>query len=383
MNTETVNIKKLKPNPANPRTIKDDKFHKLVQSVKAFPEMLKLRPIVVNDKMEVLGGNMRLRACIEAGMSEVSIIRASELTEDQQREFIIKDNVGFGEWDMDALANEWDAEELQEWGLDLPGDFSGGLGDDSEAQEDAYEMPDEIKTDIVLGDLFEIGPHRLLCGDSTDRESVERLMGGEKADIMVTDPPYGIDLDTDYSKMGSTTTKYEKISGDEKEFDLRDVLAIADVKEKYIWGGDYLVNSLEWMSGTQLIWAKRHSEEENKVFGSAFESLWVSYKCKKAIWFIRPINQSSERLGKHPTQKPVECMGRCISMSKLKGHIYDAFLGSGTTMVASHQLNRRCFGMELDPKYCQVIIDRMLKLDPALEIKKNGQPYEVPELNKV
>jgi DNA modification methylase len=380
MNTETISIKKLKPNPANPRTIRDDKFHKLVQSVKDFPQMLEIRPIVVNDQYEVLGGNMRLRACIEAGMKEVTIIRASELTEDQQREFIIKDNVGFGEWDMDALANEWDAEELQEWGVDLPGDFGGGGAD--EAQEDDYEIPDEIKTDIVLGDLFEIGPHRLLCGDSTDRESVERLMGGEKADIMITDPPYGIDLDTDYSKMGSTTTKYEKISGDEKEFDLRDVLAIADVKEKYIWGGDYLVNSLEWMSGTQLIWAKRHSEEENKVFGSAFESLWVSYKCKKAIWFIRPINQSSERLGKHPTQKPVECMGRCISMSKLKGHIYDAFLGSGTTMVAAHQLNRRCFGMELDPKYCQVIIDRMLKLDPTLEIKKNGQPYEVPELNK-
>lgn len=322
---------------------------------------------------------MRLRACIEAGMDEVWIIRASDLTDDEQREFIIKDNVGFGEWNWEQLANEWDAGELSEWGLDLPGDFSGGLGDDSEAQEDAYEMPDEIKTDIILGDLFEIGPHRLLCGDSTDRESVERLMGGEKADIMVTDPPYGIDLDTDYSKMGSTTTKYEKISGDEKEFDLRDVLAIADVKEKYIWGGDYLVNSLEWMSGTQLIWAKRHSEEENKVFGSAFESLWVSYKCKKAIWFIRPINQSSERLGKHPTQKPVECMGRCISMSKLKGHIYDAFLGSGTTMVASHQLNRRCFGMELDPKYCQVIIDRMLKLDPALEIKKNGEAYKTTQ----
>jgi ParB-like chromosome segregation protein Spo0J len=119
MNTETVSIKKLKPNPANPRTIRDDKFHKLVQSVKDFPQMLEIRPIVVNDQYEVLGGNMRLRACIEAGMKEVTIIRASELTEDQQREFIIKDNVGFGEWDMDALANEWDAEELQEWGVDL------------------------------------------------------------------------------------------------------------------------------------------------------------------------------------------------------------------------------------------------------------------------
>ena len=191
MNTETISIKKLKPNPANPRTIKDDKFHKLVQSVKSFPEMLKLRPIVVNDQYEVLGGNMRLRACIEAGMKEVTIIQASELTEDQQREFIIKDNVGFGEWDYDALANEWDAEELQEWGLDLPGDFSGRGSD--EAQEDDYEIPEEIVTDIALGDLFEIGEHRLLCGDSTDRESVERLMGGEKADMVFTDPPYNVE----------------------------------------------------------------------------------------------------------------------------------------------------------------------------------------------
>jgi DNA modification methylase len=225
----------------------------------------------------------------------------------------------------------------------------------------------------VLGDLFEIGEHRLLCGDSTDSDAVARLMDGQKADIMVSDPPYGIDLDTDYSKMGATTTKYEKIKGDDKEFDLTDVISISGTKEQYIWGGDYFVNSLDWMSGTQIIWAKRHSEEENKVFGSAFESLWVSYKCKKLIWFIRPINQSSERLGKHPTQKPIECMSRCIEMSKLKGGVYDAFLGSGSTMVASHQLKRKCYGMELDPKYCQVIVDRMKKLDPLLVIKRNGQ----------
>ena len=143
MKTEIISIKKLKPNPANPRTIRDDKFHKLVQSVKDFPQMLEIRPIVVNDQLEVLGGNMRLRACIEAGMKEVTIIRASELTEDQQREFIIKDNVGFGEWDMDALANEWDAEELQEWSLDLPvfadQDFSG-----KNKEIDTDEMEDEM-----------------------------------------------------------------------------------------------------------------------------------------------------------------------------------------------------------------------------------------------
>jgi DNA modification methylase len=366
-----VPISQVIPNPTNPRIIKDDKFKKLVKSIEEFPQMLELRPIVVDSNMVVLGGNMRLKACIAAGLKEVPIIVADNLTEQQQAEFIIKDNVGFGEWDWDLLANQWDVDALEDWGLELPFDNTPVL----EAEEDDYEAPSEIQTDIVLGDLIEIGNHRLLCGDSTDSDAVARLMNGEKADIMVSDPPYGIDLDTDYSKMGSTTTKYEKIKGDDKEFDLTDVISISGTKEQYIWGGDYFVNSLDWMSGTQIIWAKRHSEEENKVFGSAFESLWVSYKCKKLIWFIRPINQSSERLGQHPTQKPIECMSRCIEMSKLQGGIYDAFLGSGSTMVAAHQLNRKCYGMELDPKYCQVIVDRMQKLDPSLDIKINGKPY--------
>jgi len=166
MNTETISIKKLKPNPANPRTIRDDKFHKLVQSVKDFPQMLEIRPIVVNDQLEVLGGNMRLRACIEAGMGEVTIIRASELTEDQQREFIIKDNVGFGDWDMDALANEWDAEELQEWGVDLPGfaDISIGTdgfslpdGDKEPFQQITFTLADEQATQVknAISDIKE------------------------------------------------------------------------------------------------------------------------------------------------------------------------------------------------------------------------------------
>jgi hypothetical protein len=115
----TIKITEVKVNPNNPRIIKDDKFKKLVQSIKDFPEMLKLRPIVVNDDMVVLGGNMRLKACKEAGLKEVPIIKAEDLTEDQQREFIIKDNVGFGEWDWDEIANNWDAEQLDAWGLNL------------------------------------------------------------------------------------------------------------------------------------------------------------------------------------------------------------------------------------------------------------------------
>lgn len=120
MQVRNVPIASVTPNPNNPRVIKDDKFKKLVQSIKDFPEMLRLRPIVVNAEMVVLGGNMRLKACQAAGLTEVPTILASGLTDEQQREFIIKDNVGFGEWDWDALANTWDAEELDAWGLDVP-----------------------------------------------------------------------------------------------------------------------------------------------------------------------------------------------------------------------------------------------------------------------
>jgi len=370
-----MKLTEIKSNPNNPRVIKDHKFEKLKKSISEFPKMMELRPMVINEDNIVLGGNMRLKALKDLGYKEVPeewVKRASDLTEEETRRFIIADNVGFGEHDWEMLANEWDTEELEDWGLE---GFPFEEVTELEAEEDDYTEPENIQIDVVLGDLIEIGEHRLLCGDSTDSDQVAKLMDGEKADIMVSDPPYGIDLDTDYSKMGATTTKYEKIKGDDKEFDLTDVISISGTKEQYIWGGDYFVNSLDWMSGTQIIWAKRHSEEENKVFGSAFESLWVSYKCKKLIWFIRPINQSSERLGQHPTQKPIECMSRCIEMSKLTGSIYDAFLGSGSTMVAAHQLKRKCYGMELDPKYCQVIIDRMSKLDPSLEVKINGVVY--------
>ncbi len=120
MKTETVKISEVKSNPNNPRVIKDDNFRKLVNSIKEFPKMLKIRPVVVNNDMIVLGGNMRLKACKEAGLKEVPIIRAGELTEDEQRQFIIKDNVSGGEWDWDMLTSDWDTEKLEEWGLEVP-----------------------------------------------------------------------------------------------------------------------------------------------------------------------------------------------------------------------------------------------------------------------
>ncbi len=150
---QLVKISQVKPNPRNPRIIKDDKFKKLVKSIQDFPEMLELRPIVVNEDMVVLGGNMRLKACIEAGLKEVPVIKASDLTQDQQKEFIIKDNVGFGEWDWDILANEWDSEELTEWGLDVwkaPTEADYSILDEENLDEELKDMTNGVKKAIQI-----------------------------------------------------------------------------------------------------------------------------------------------------------------------------------------------------------------------------------------
>ena len=143
MKSITVKISEVKSNPNNPRIIKDDKFQKLVKSIKEFPEMLNIRPIVVNSDMVVLGGNMRLKACKEAGLKEVAIIKAEDLTEEQQKQFIIKDNVGFGEWDWEDLANNWDAEQLTNWGLDIPNFME--LPSEDELTADEKKNPPTMK----------------------------------------------------------------------------------------------------------------------------------------------------------------------------------------------------------------------------------------------
>jgi DNA modification methylase len=394
-----VKIGEIKANPNNPRIIKDDKFKKLVKSIQEFPEMLKLRPIVVNDDMVVLGGNMRLKACKEAGLKSIPIIKASLLTEEQQKEFIVKDNVGYGEWDWDDLANNWDAEQLTDWGLDIPNFEAEVL----EAEEDDFAVPDGgIQTDIVLGDLFEIGEHRLLCGDSTDSDSVAKLMNGQKADMVFTDPPYGMKLDADYSGMKSDIfkggiggKKYDNIKGDHDDFTEELINTIFacfnDCKEIFIWGADYFAELLPNKNdGSWVVWDKRangnddiaEDKSSDKMYGSTFELCWSKNKHKRDIarvkWagiFGMPSQDTKGRV--HPTQKPIELANWFFNKwGKDNDLVADLYLGGGTTMVASHQLKRKCFGMELDPKYCQVIVDRMLKLDPTLTIKRNGEIWQ-------
>lgn len=488
---EKWKVSEVKANPNNPRIIKDDKFKKLVQSIKDFPEMLELRPIVVNNDGIVLGGNMRLKACKEAGLKEVPVIKASELTEEQQKEFIIKDNVGFGEWDWEDLANNWDAEELTEWGLDLPTDSFVEM----EAVEDDFEVSEDgIETDIVLGDLIEIGEHRLLCGDSTDSDQVDRLMDGEKADMAHNDPPYGmkkenegvlndnlnfndlLDFNRDwiavqfmhikengswycwgideplmdiYSNIikpyvsqnkatfrnlltwnkgygqGQTTESYRMFPiADEKcLFVMLGVQGFNDSAENYYEGWDsirdyfiseknklgwnvskiieitgkssashYFAKS-QWFFPTREHYDSMKKEANGKAFLKEYDEIKKEYdEIKKEFYSTRAyFNNTHDNMnnvwnferhkktgieGGHATPKPIPLCERAIKSSCPDGGlVLDFFLGSGSTMVASHQLKRKCYGMELDPKYCQVIIDRMKKLDPSLTIKINGVDY--------
>jgi len=195
MKTEKVKIGKIKTNPNNPRLIKDDKFKKLVKSIKEFPEMLEIRPIVVDKDNIVLGGNMRLRACQEAGLKEVHILQADQLTEKQQREFIIKDNVGFGEWDWDDLANEWDVEELEDWGLDLPLDMAGD-NDEQEAHgklQDTFLVPPFSVLDTRQGYWNDRKRYwkQLINDNGESREgalSEAELMSGINNGVSILDP---------------------------------------------------------------------------------------------------------------------------------------------------------------------------------------------------
>jgi DNA modification methylase len=377
---ESLPISKVRPNSDNPRYIKDEKFKKLVQSLRDFPEMANVRPIVVNKEMVVLGGNMRLKAMQEAGWSEVPV-QVVDWSEEKQREFIIKDNVGFGEWDWDELANTWNAEELTEWGLDTPDNWGG---EELEAEEDDYEVPEELKTDVVLGDLIEIGEHRLLCGDSTDSDQVAKLMDGKKADMVFTDPPYGINY-----KSNKRKDEFEYIKNDDViDCSFLPIIPINNNCALYIWTRwDVYPKWIELVEQSYkvtscIVWAKQAGGlGDLESFWNQHEFAIYAVKGKVKLRGKRQGNlwETEDHRSKdyvHPTQKPIELPARAIEATSDIGNlIVDVFLGSGSTMVASHQLKRKCYGMELDPKYCQVIIDRMTKLDPTLSVKINGKEY--------
>lgn len=387
---ESVPIGTVKPNPKNPRTITAEKKAMLVKSIKEFPQMLELRPLVVDKKGVILGGNMRYDAAIGAGLKKIQIIRAESLTPSQIKEFIVKDNVGFGEWEWESLIEQYSTDDLKEWGLDVP-EFAGA--DKADASDDGYEIPEDVTTDIVLGDLFEIGHHRLLCGDSTKAETFEALLNGSMADLVLTDPPYNVDYK-------GKTKKALKIQNDKQndgafyQF-LYDFYTSLGTYTKaggawYVWHADSEgANFRKAMADSGimvkqcLIWVKSsmvmgrqdyHWKHEPCLYGwkeGAAHGWYSDRKQTTVLEFERP-NRNAD----HPTMKPVPLFAYQIGNSSKQGDIVaGGFGGSGTTMVACHQMGRKAYIVEFDPKYCQVIIDRMLQLDPSIDVKKNGKPY--------
>ena len=402
---ERVDIRQVRSNPDNPRFIKGDKFEKLVKSIREFPQMLELRPIVVNKDMIVLGGNMRLKACEEAGIEQVPIIFADNLTEEQQKEFIIKDNSSFGEWDWDLLANEWDTEQLIDWGMDIPDDWA--VDEVLEAKEDDFEeSADAIETDIVLGDVIKIGKHTLVCGSATSGSDWEKLNIQENT-IAFTSPPYNagnsskLTGNKSASKRGNFYEDYKDDSIDYLDL-LQESLSNSLAYTKGVcFNVQMLANNktlvIDWIHQNKetlvdmIIWDKGHSAPAMAagVCSSTFEWLAVfnlhnnSRTIPLSSWrgtisnvYAGPPQRSNEFSQHHaatfPMHLPEFVVGKL--MDKSEG-VVDCFMGTGTTMVAAHQLNKIAYGIELDPKYCQLTIDRMKKLDPTLEIKINGEPY--------
>jgi DNA modification methylase len=385
----------IKTNPDNPRVLRDAKFDKLKKSIQEFPKMMSLRPLVIDENNIVLGGNMRLRALQDLGYKDIPdqwVKRADELNEEEKRRFIIADNIAYGEWDMDALANEWDLDELNQWGLDL--DFTDNSKTEQEAVEDDYDIPELIKTKIVLGDVIEIGNHRLVCGDCCSIDDIKKLMGDELADMCHTDPPYNINYE-------GGSKKREKIKNDKLD-DFPQFLNtvyknISAFLKKggsiYVWHApsethnfiQQFINA-GFLFKSYIIWNKNNStfgrsdyhwKHESCIYGwlDGASHKWFGDRKQTTVWDIdRPF-----RSDEHPTMKPIQlCSKAIVNSSKNDDIILDVFLGSGSTMVAAHQLKRKCYGMEIDPNYCQVIVDRMLKLDPNINIKINGTQY-VPE----
>lgn len=363
MKSTLIKISAIKRNPNNPRILKDDKFAKLTQSIKDFPQMLDIRPIVVNDDMVVLGGNMRLKACKEAGLKEVPVIKVSDLTEEQQREFIIKDNVGFGEWDWDLLANEWDTDLLDDWGLELDFDPADDDNDGLTDEDDVPEVSEEPVSKV--GDIWLLGEHRVMCGDSTNGGDVALLMNGSTANMVFTDPPYGISYD-------SKSDKHEIIKND--DVFLEDWIPLVEEYSKgfiFMWTGYQVVG--KWLNITQsfgditnmIIWSKGGGGlgDLYKRFATDFEIALVWNRGAelkdKRIGSVWDISKDGGASYVHPTQKPVELIEKAlINCSKSNDLIMDLFLGSGSTLIGCEKKGRNCYGMELDPKYVDVIIKR-------------------------
>lgn len=387
MNIVNLKVEELIPYINNPRN-NDDAVDKVAASIKEFGFKV---PIVIDKDNVVVTGHTRLLASKKLGLQEVPCVIADDLSPAQIKAFRIADNKvsEYAQWDEDMLKVE--LEELEEMDFDLDelnidySDFDLDIGENiEEIEPEEVEVPEiHEEPKAKLGDIYQLGNHRLMCGDSTSEEDVAKLMNGVKTDMVFTDPPYGMNLDTDYTKMNNDSNiefkqrknivggkKYNEVIGDNEDFKDELVTTIFKnfdyCKEIFVWGADYYPELLkDYKKGNFIIWDKRDDNEQfDKMFGSQFEVCWSKNRHKKEIARVRwcgvfGTEKEFDKKRVHPTQKPTELSRWFIDKySKENDLIVDIYGGSGSTLIACEQLNRKCYMMELDPHYVDVIIKR-------------------------
>jgi DNA modification methylase len=392
MEVRTLKINKVQTNngqieglPKNPRSIRDEKYKTLKKSIEDFPEMLSLREIVVyphNDKFVCVGGNMRFRACKDLGHKEIiAKVLPADFPADKLAEFTIKDNSSFGDNDWDLLSSDWCEfeDKFQDWGLDVP--TFEMVEDETEVKdaEISVDKAEELnkKWQVKSGELFSIGEHRLLCGDSTKRSHVDYLMDGQKAQLCLTDPPYGIAI-TRSSKSIGTATEHSRKATNESWDDTVPTKTAFDLmfehsENQIVFGANYF---WEYFHSSQcyIVWDKR-GELPDVPFAPT-EFAWTSFdKMSKKYTVINHGFISDEKQDKrHPTSKPVKLFTPILEdFSNESDLVYEPFAGSGTTLVACQNLGRKCYAIEISPNYCAVILERLSTAFPDIEIKRIEQ----------
>lgn len=375
MNIQRIPISQIKENPDNPRIIKDAKFKALVQSLKDFPEMMEAREVVLNTEHIILGGNMRFKAAKEAGWTEIPA-KIVDWPAEKQREFVIKDNLSGGEWDWESVANQYDALELEEWGMDLPSFFEN---EDEVEEDDAPEVDDANLPVSKLGEVYQLGEHRVMCGSATSEDDVNKLIGEQKIDLLVTDPPYNVD----YTGKTKDALKIDNDKMDDGDFlaFLSDANRRVDEHMKegaafYIFHADSegynfrsSVKEVGWMLKQCLVWVKQSMVMGRQDYQWKHEPILYGWKSGAAHAWYSDRKQTTvlsfdrpSRNAEHPTMKPLDILAYLVTNSSKAGDVvFDSFLGSGSTMMACEQTGRVCYGTELDPKYVDVIRKRYWK----------------------
>ena len=375
MNVIQMKVKDIKPYEKNAKKHDKTQIANVAESINRFGFA---QPLVVDKDNVLIIGHCRLLAAKQLKLKEVPVVKMEDLTEEQVKQLRLLDNkLNESDWDIELLQEE--VGELDFDGFDLDWGFS--LEEEVEIIEDEAPEPDyETEPTAKLGDVWQLGEHRLICGDSTDVTVIDRLMDGVKADMVFTDPPYGINIVNDKGKVGAgnlaKNRTYSKVIADDTtdtaEAAYHVLTTICD--KMILWGGNYFTKFLPFSDGW-IIWDKRIDMTSNNFADG--EMGWCSFHTPVRIYhqlWNGMIREGEHEDRVHPTQKPIRMLGEVLKdFSAENNVIVDVFGGSGSTLMACEQLNRKCYMCELDPHYVDVIIKRWENFTHKKAVLLNGE----------